>query len=48
MNTHTPIEPLEPRIAPAAVLMITDFDGDTVAIKTSKGTVAQLTAAVKR
>lgn len=38
------IEPLEARIAPAAVVMITETDGDTVAVKTSKGTVEQLTA----
>lgn len=41
------IEPLEARIAPAAVVNITDIDGDTVAVKTSKGTVAQLTAALR-
>jgi hypothetical protein len=40
------IEPLEARIAPAAVVMITDLDGDKVAIKTNKGTVEQLTAAL--
>jgi hypothetical protein len=46
---HSPlflIEPLEARIAPAAVVMITDIDGDQVAIKTNKGTVEQLTAAL--
>ena len=41
------IELLEPRIAPAALVQITDIDGDTVLIKTSKGTNAQLTAALK-
>lgn len=41
------IEVLEARVAPAAVLTITDIDGDKVQIVTSKGTVAQLTAAVK-
>lgn len=47
MKTTSFIEPLESRIAPAALVTITDLDGDTVAVKTSKGTVAQLTAALK-
>lgn len=46
-RTFSCIEPLEARIAPAAVVIITDIDGDTVSVKTSKGTVAQLTAALK-
>jgi len=41
------VEILETRIAPAAVLPLTDIDGDSVVISTSKGTVADLTAAVK-
>src|SRR5690348_8570534 len=46
-NLYTSIEPLEPRIAPAAVVMVTDVDGDLVAVKTSKGTVDQLKAVLK-
>lgn len=46
-RSFSSIEPLEARIAPAAVVMITDIDGDTVSVKTSKGTNAQLTAALK-
>ena len=42
------IESLEPRIAPAAVLSFTDVDGDLVTVKSSKGTLAQLDAAVAR
>jgi hypothetical protein len=42
------VEPLETRIAPAAVLTFLDVDGDQVTIKTSKGTDAQLDAAVVR
>jgi hypothetical protein len=38
------LEPLEARIAPAAVFTYTDIDGDIVTIKTSKGTDAQLAA----
>ena len=38
------IEPLESRIAPAAVFTFTDVDGDRVTIATSKGTNAQLAA----
>jgi hypothetical protein len=46
---HNPsIEALEARIAPAAVLTLTDFDGDIVTITTSKGTSAQLDAVVFR
>jgi hypothetical protein len=40
------IEPLEPRIAPAAVFSFTDADGDLVTVKSSKGTNAQLEAAL--
>jgi hypothetical protein len=42
MKTHPPIEPLEARIAPAAVaITYTDLDGDTVKITASKaGAVA--------
>jgi hypothetical protein len=42
------LEPLETRIAPAGILTFTDVDGDVVTIKTSKGTDAQLAAAVVR
>lgn len=38
------IEPLESRIAPAAVFTYTDVDGDLVTVKTSKGTNAGLAA----
>ncbi len=38
------IEPLETRIAPAAVFTFTDTDGDLVTVKTSKGTNADLGA----
>src|SRR6266853_1709241 len=37
MKTHSSIEPLEARIAPAAVYPFTDVDGDTVTVKSSKG-----------
>ncbi len=40
------IEPLESRIAPAAVFKFTDVDGDAVTIATSKGTNADLAAIV--
>ena len=40
------IEPLESRIAPAAVFIFTDVDGDAVTIATSKGTNADLAAIV--
>lgn len=46
MPTPPFIEPLEARIAPAAVLTLTDVDGDLVTIKTSKGTNADLAAVV--
>ena len=36
------IEPLEARIAPAAIFTYIDVDGDLVTIKTSKGTDTQL------
>ncbi len=42
----TRIETLEARIAPAAVFVFTDVDGDTVTVKTSKGTNADLAAAL--
>lgn len=42
----TRIEALEARIAPAAVFVFTDVDGDTVTVKTSKGTNADLAAAL--
>jgi hypothetical protein len=45
MKTNsTSIEPLEPRIAPAAVFTFTDVDGDKVTVTTSKGTSDQLDA----
>ena len=40
------IEILEGRIAPAAIMTFTDFDGDTVKITSSKGTLADLQAAL--
>jgi len=40
------IEPLESRIAPAAVFTFTDVDGDRVTVKTSKGTNDQLAAVI--
>ncbi len=40
------IEPLETRIAPAAVFTFTDVDGDLVKITTTLGTNAELAAAV--
>lgn len=40
------IEPLEARIAPAAVFTFTEADGDLVTIKTSLGSNAQLAAAI--
>lgn len=40
-------EPLEPRIAPAAVFSFTDVDGDQIVVRTSKGTNDQLAGAVK-
>jgi len=40
------IEPLESRIAPAAILSFTDSVGDMVTVKASKGTNAQLATAV--
>ncbi len=39
------IEPLESRIAPAAIFTFTDPDGDTVTVKTSKGGNGDLAAA---
>ena len=39
------IEPLESRIAPAAVLTYTDLDGDKVTVTSSAGTNAELTSA---
>ena len=39
------IEPLESRIAPAALITFTDVDGDAVTISSSKGTSADLQAA---
>jgi hypothetical protein len=44
MNLYSFPEPLEARIAPAAVFTYTDIDGDDVTIKTSKGTNADLQA----
>src|SRR3712207_3601922 len=51
MNTFTKtassdIEPLEARIAPAAVFTYTDVDGDKVTIKTSQGSNAELADAI--
>ncbi len=46
MKTRAPsVEPLESRIAPAAVFTYTDVDGDKVTIATSKGSNAELAAA---
>ncbi|MGB8168575.1 MAG: hypothetical protein WCF18_13845, partial [Chthoniobacteraceae bacterium] len=39
------VEPLESRIAPAAVFIFTDTDGDKVTVKTSLGTDDELAAA---
>jgi hypothetical protein len=36
------IEPLEARIAPAAIVSFTETDGDKITVQTSKGTKAQL------
>ena len=47
MNKTSAIEALESRIAPAAVLTFTDVDGDTVTVKTSLGTNAELAPLVK-
>src|SRR4051812_14417940 len=41
---YSSLEALEPRIAPAAILTFLDVDGDTITIKTSKGTNADLAA----
>jgi hypothetical protein len=46
MRTATSIEPLESRIAPAAIFKFTDVDGDAVTIATSKGTNADLAVVV--
>ena len=46
-TTPSAIEPLESRVAPAAVFTFTDVDGDLVTVKTSKGTNAQLGAILK-
>jgi hypothetical protein len=40
------IEPLESRIAPAAIFKFTDVDGDAVTITTSKGTASDLAAII--
>jgi hypothetical protein len=48
MKNYSIIEPLEARIAPAAVLTLMDVDGDIVTITSSKGTDAQLDKAVQR
>lgn len=42
----TLIEPLEARIAPAAVLVVNDVDGDLVTITSSKGTVNDLVGVI--
>jgi hypothetical protein len=42
------IEPLEDRIAPAAILNFTDAAGDSITVKASKGTNTQLATAVVR
>lgn len=42
MKNHNSIEPLEARIAPAAMFTYTEPDGDVVTVKTSRGTDAQL------
>ncbi len=47
MNTELSfLETLEDRIAPAAVTTFTDIDGDTVQVSSSKGTKADLDAAL--
>lgn len=45
-HSFSAVEPLEPRIAPAAVLTFIDVDGDVVKITSSKGSKAALEAAV--
>ena len=45
-SSHSGIEPLEARIAPAGVFTYTDFDGDLVTVKTTKGSNAELAAAI--
>ena len=44
-TSHASVEPLEARIAPAAVVTFTDVDGDLVTVSSSKGTHDQLVAA---
>lgn len=46
MPASSQIEPLEARIAPAALVTFTDLDGDLVTVKTSKGTLGELQFAV--
>lgn len=43
MKTHSMIEPLEPRIAPAIVFTFTEFDGDLVTVTISKGNAGDAT-----
>lgn len=45
-SEYSYVEILESRIAPAAMVTFTDVDGDTVLVKTSKGTNADLLAAL--
>jgi hypothetical protein len=46
MKNYTSVEPLETRIAPAAIFTFIDVDGDAVTVKTSKGTNADLAAVI--
>jgi hypothetical protein len=46
MNPRSTIEPLESRIAPAAVLKYTDIDGDLVSVAVSKAATAADIAAI--
>jgi hypothetical protein len=47
-HRHSTIEPLEIRIAPAAVMAFIDVDGDQITIRTSKGTTPELENIVVR
>jgi hypothetical protein len=48
MRTRTPLSlhELEHRLTPAAVFKYTDVDGDTVTVRSSKGTNSQLASVI--
>ena len=48
MKTPLLLEHLEPRIAPAGMVIFTDIDGDQVTVKSSKGDDAQLSASLTK